>query len=194
MLEEADQATILTVWVLEVRATIDNGCLQVIPGSHRSDLIDHCPTDNGMRIPDKLLPLRPPRPLPMTAGGVIFMNQRTVHSSLENTTDDEVRMSFDLRYQPTGQPTGRPAFPGFVARSSVQPQSVATDPAQWAKLWLDARERLANASSHTGSAAGTPIRPFVLNQLCCSGTTPCSCGDIARMMRRWQTECFSERK
>jgi phytanoyl-CoA hydroxylase len=145
VLEEADQATILTVWVPLNRATIDNGCLQVIPGSHRSDLIDHCPTDNGMRIPDKLLPLRPPRPLPMSAGGVIFMNQRTVHSSLDNTTDDEVRMSFDLRYQPTGQPTGRPAFPGFVARSSVHPQSAFTDPAQWAKLWLDARARLANA-------------------------------------------------
>ena len=52
MLEEADEATILTVWIPLNEATIENGCLQVFPRSHRDDLIDHCPTDNGMRIPD----------------------------------------------------------------------------------------------------------------------------------------------
>lgn len=143
VLEEADEATILTVWIPLSEATIENGCLQVYPRSHREDLIDHCPTSNGMRIPDTLLPPQEPRPLPMPAGSVILMHQKTVHSSLDNVTEDQVRLSFDLRYQPIGQPTGRPAFPGFVARSAAHPETVLSDPAGWAKLWLDTRERLA---------------------------------------------------
>jgi hypothetical protein len=71
------------------------------------------------------------------------MNQQTIHSSLDNVTDDQVRISFDLRYQPVGQPTGRPKFPGFVARSTARPEKVLNDPEQWARLWLDTRETLA---------------------------------------------------
>ncbi len=48
-----------------------------------------------------------------------------------------------LRYSPVGQPTGRPWFPGFVARSRSDPVSVLNDPAAWAQSWIDARARLA---------------------------------------------------
>jgi phytanoyl-CoA hydroxylase len=143
ILPEADVATILTVWMPLNEATVDNGCLQVIPGSHRGDLFDHCPTDASLQIPEKLLPTERATPLPMRAGSVLLMTQRTVHSSLDNITDDEVRISLDLRYQPIGQPSGRPAFPGFVARSAARPESVLRDPAAWAQSWLEARERLA---------------------------------------------------
>jgi hypothetical protein len=73
------------------------------------------------------------------------MNQQTIHSSMDNVTEDQVRISFDLRYQPVGQPTGRPLFPGFVARSRTRPEQALDDPKVWAKLWLDTRERLARA-------------------------------------------------
>jgi ectoine hydroxylase-related dioxygenase (phytanoyl-CoA dioxygenase family) len=123
-------------------ATPENGCMQVIPGSHREGLKDHCPVDQ-LRIPDALLELDRAKPLPMTAGSALLMNQRTIHSSLDNVTDNQVRISFDLRYQPVGQPTGRPSFPGFVARSASRPEQVLNDPEKWARLWLDTRERLA---------------------------------------------------
>ena len=78
-------------------------------------------------------------------GSVLLMTQRTMHSSLDNVTDDQVRISMDLRYQPVGQPTGRPAFApaGFVARSRAHPEQVLADPAEWARRWLTLRDELA---------------------------------------------------
>jgi len=145
ILAEADESDILTVWLTLLDATVENGCMQVIPRSHVNGIEDHCPSDNGLRIPGKVLPLEQAVPLPMRAGSLLLMTQRTVHSSLENVTEDSVRISLDLRYQKTGVPTGRPTFPGFVARSGSRPESALNDPAVWRKLWLDTRESLARA-------------------------------------------------
>ena len=57
LMEEADAATILSCWIAVTDATVENGCLQVIPGSHRRDLIDHCPTGHDLGIPEQLLTL-----------------------------------------------------------------------------------------------------------------------------------------
>ena len=143
ILPEADEATILTVWLPLTDATVENGCLQVIPRSHRGDLVAHCPGPRGAEIPERLLDTELAVPLPMRAGSLLLMHQRTAHSSLDNLTAHQVRISFDLRYQPVGQPTGRPAFPGFVARSAAHPESVLHDAEAWAHLWLDARAKLA---------------------------------------------------
>ena len=43
ILPEADEATILTVWVPLTDATVENGCMQVIPRSHQAGIEDHCP-------------------------------------------------------------------------------------------------------------------------------------------------------
>ncbi len=149
ILPEADQARILTVWMPLTEATVENGCLQVIPRSHRSDLIVHCPTEKGVAIPEKLIPTAQALPLPMQPGSVLLMTSRTVHSSLDNVTEGEIRISFDLRYQPIGEPTGQPAFPGFVARSAAHPESVLRDPSAWARLWHDTRARLAAMENPT---------------------------------------------
>ncbi len=149
ILPEADESRIVTVWLPVTRSTIENGCLQVIPGSHRKGLAAHCPAEKGLTIPDSLLPEKAPVPLPMEPGSVLVMTSRTVHSSLDNGTENDVRISFDLRYQPSGQPTGRPAFPGFVARSSAHPESALRDPAAWELLWLNARTTLAQQNDVT---------------------------------------------
>jgi phytanoyl-CoA hydroxylase len=158
VLPEADEATILTVWLALTDATVQNGCMQVIPRSHREGLKDHCPVDQ-LRIPDALLPLDRAIPVPMKAGSALLMNQQTIHSSLDNVTEDQVRISFDLRYQPVGQPTGRPSFPGFVARSRARPETVLNDPSVWAKLWLDTRETLARRDDPTYNrwSADSPV-------------------------------------
>ncbi len=144
ILPEADDSQILTVWMPITRATVENGCLQVIPRSHRNDLLQHCPVpQKGVGIPDTLLPEGQAVPLEMKPGSALFMTSRTVHSSLDNLTDDQVRISLDLRYQPIGQPTGRPAFPGFVARSAAFPEAELHNPDEWARLWYETRAKLA---------------------------------------------------
>jgi phytanoyl-CoA hydroxylase len=140
---EQDEVPVLTVWLPITDATVENGCLAVVPGSHKRELAAHCPgtgPDGGLQIPAKLISGKRV-PVPVKRGGALFMYSRTMHASLANRSD-EIRWSFDLRYQPTGMPTGRPAFPGFVARSRREPQSELHDWRAWSQLWLDARARL----------------------------------------------------
>ncbi len=139
VLPVADQTQMLTVWFPLWDATIKNGCLVVFPGSHRNGLIEHCPVST-VHIPGRLVRGKAVS-LPMAAGDVLFLHRLTMHASHANKSD-AVRWSFDLRYNPIGQPTGREAFPGFVARSAQHPERELRDPAQWTQLWVDARARL----------------------------------------------------
>jgi phytanoyl-CoA hydroxylase len=146
--EEADDSDIVTVWFPLTDATIENGCLAVIPGSHKGGLMPHCPasatnrTGFGVHIKEKLIDGQVVKPLPMRRGSALFMAKRTIHSSLPNTAD-HVRFSFDLRYNPIGQPTGRSDFPGFVARSRSHPETELHDAEVWSGLWRETRQVLA---------------------------------------------------
>jgi phytanoyl-CoA hydroxylase len=144
LLEEADTSHVLTVWIPCTPATSQNGCLQVIARTPGLPLLAHCPKPEGYSIPESLIQeTGQPVTLEMQPGSVLLMDQRTVHSSRENLTREDFRISLDLRYQPTGEPTGRPLFPAFIARSRSAPQTELRDPAVWAALWANARHRLA---------------------------------------------------
>ena len=97
---------------------------------------------------DKLFRKEDALPVPLQRGGVLFLHRRTCHASLPNRSDD-IRWSFDLRYNPTGQPTGRGVFPGFVARSRSHPEMELRDPRAWAEIWYAARRALARQSDPT---------------------------------------------
>ena len=142
---DADSTKMLTVWIPVTDATRENGCLLVVPGSHKRGLSLHCVTPEKFQIPDRLV-APGARALPMKAGDVLFMHKLTMHSSLPNQSD-ELRCSFDLRYNPIGQSTGRPWFPGFVARSRSNPESELRDPEVWAESWRQARDHLAQVEN-----------------------------------------------
>jgi ectoine hydroxylase-related dioxygenase (phytanoyl-CoA dioxygenase family) len=143
VLPEADETEMLTVWFPLLDANIENGCLAVVPRSHREGLLTHCPTPViGLHIPDPLLRMNEMTPIPMERGDVLLMHRLTCHCSLSNISN-HIRWSFDLRYNPIGQPTGREAFPGFVARSRSKPASELRSPEAWAELWYETRYRLA---------------------------------------------------
>ena len=144
---DADESEILTVWIPVWDADEAAGCLHLVPRSHREGLNVHCPggtatSPSGLGIPDELFRVGDAVPMPMRRGSVLFMHRLTCHGSLPNNSD-RIRWSLDLRYNPIGQHSGRTAFPGFVARSRAKPESELDDPAVWASLWRQVRERLA---------------------------------------------------
>lgn len=147
--EDADETDIITVWFPLTDATEEMGCLAVQPRIQTEGLLPHCPADAkknaggfGLHIPDQFLDSDQMVPLPMRRGDALFMHRRTPHCSLSNVSNN-IRWSFDLRYNPIGQPTGRGSFPGFVARSHQHPETELRDPDQWTSLWTEARATLA---------------------------------------------------
>ena len=71
-LPEADETEFVTVWLAITDATVENGCLQVVPYSHRAGLADHCPDGLAVEIPVHRLDGEP-RPIELRAGSVLAM-------------------------------------------------------------------------------------------------------------------------
>ncbi len=144
---DADETNMISVWIAVFDATVENGCLQVVPGSHKGDLALHCNYGEGKKsffqvnIPDKLV-LPNQIPIPMKSGDALFFHKKLMHSSLPNKSSG-IRWSFDLRYNVIGQPTGRAWLPGFVARSKAYPETELKDPVLWAEMWRETRARIA---------------------------------------------------
>ncbi len=157
-----DKALVLTVWLPLVDATRDNGCLWVIPGSHRLPVLPHRGREDKpyLEIPEEHLPPDQPVCCPVPKGGVLLLTNRTVHVSFDNNSD-HVRYSMDLRYQSAALPTNAPitrldgeseprgqqwtdpdfvpiaCYPpeaDFLVRSKARPEQVLTDPADFARL------------------------------------------------------------
>ena len=129
---EADNSLLITVWIPLSEANEENGCLMVIPGSHKYGVRCHQPT-NTYKIPAEELPPGEPKMLPIKPGGLILFSNLVCHSSLPHASD-RVRWSIDLRYQDPSKPTGHPYFSGFIVRSCKEPESELRYP-EWVSLW-----------------------------------------------------------
>ena len=132
---DAADTFMVNFWLPLVDANKENGCLEVIPGSHR-EYIDHVgglgPAGNFKGIRDEDLPSDEVVCCPVPRGGVLLLQHRTIHRSVPNTSD-QVRWSLDLRYSDPSQPTGRDAA-GFIARSERDPDSVTRSLSDWLAL------------------------------------------------------------
>ena len=137
---EADSASMVTAWVAVTDANEENGCLRVLEDTQDSPLLTHCPQPQ-MGIPDALIDESKAKYLEVKSGDALFFHPMTIHGAGPNRSD-RLRWSFDLRYIKTGEPTGRPLFPDFVARSRKDPSSQLRDPKKWAQMWDDARTQL----------------------------------------------------
>ncbi len=144
LLPEADDTDQLTVWLAVTEATVENGCLVSVPASHREGPKVHCINPaiaSEPQVPGRMMDGRQAVPLPVKRGGVILFHKMNVHRALPNRSDS-LRWSMDLRYHPIGQASGRPAFPGFVARSRSNPERELRDAEAWSRSWRDARDRI----------------------------------------------------
>ncbi|MEM9061094.1 MAG: phytanoyl-CoA dioxygenase family protein [Pseudomonadota bacterium] len=142
-LEEADKTDFVTVWLAITDATIENGCLQVASGAF-DRMLPHC-ARKQVGIADAFIPKTQAAPAPVRAGGAVIFHPLTPHASLPNRSDG-FRWSFDLRYNVTGQPTGRSHFPEFIARSRKDPARELRDWRAWRDMWEAARHRLAHSA------------------------------------------------
>jgi len=163
---EVDNADMITVWFPLSDATVKNGCLAVLPRSHREGFAIHCPKGTKInpagldRIPEHIFDVESMVPMPMKRGGALVFHRRLIHGSLPNTSN-ALRWSLDLRYVPIGQPTGYPQLPGFVARSRTNPEAELHDAQKWHQMWVDCRERLADKNAvpplHARWSADNPV-------------------------------------
>ena len=144
ILPEADHTDQLTVWVAITDASVKNGCLVCVPKSHEMGPLVHCANDTMARephVPKVLTDGMEAVPLPVKRGGVVLFDKHNLHSGLPNLSDG-LRWSADIRYHPIGQASGRPAFPGFVARSKADPEQELRDAQEWKSRWEAARAQI----------------------------------------------------
>ncbi|MBI2502614.1 MAG: phytanoyl-CoA dioxygenase family protein [Candidatus Latescibacteria bacterium] len=99
----APHLQVLSVWIPLVEVDQGNGCLKLVPGSHRFGRIPARANQNNHQEP--VAPISTygtPVDEPMQVRDVLFFHNHTLHASGDNTTD-RVRWSIDLRYSPAGQ-------------------------------------------------------------------------------------------
>lgn len=91
-------------------ATVDNGCLHFLPGSHRGAVLDHRhiggdPAVHGLEVdPTVALDTAAEVAVPVPAGSATFHHCRTLHSSGPNRTDG-VRRAYAIEFQDPPRPT-----------------------------------------------------------------------------------------
>ena len=132
----SERSQILTVWIPMVDVDEKNGCLQIIPGSHKRGLRPAQRDENGRQVPiEDVETWADIKNIKMKVGDVCIFGNLTFHRSLANISD-EIRWSIDLRYSPTGSPLEwlHRKWPGFIARSQRRPESVEN----W-KMWQEKR-------------------------------------------------------
>ena len=130
-------------WLPLVDVGPQNGCLQVLPGSHR-----HAPPweeeARDGRSAAQLEGLRP-LPVPLSVGGAILIHQHCTHVSPPNRSD-HVRWSVDIRFQDGRRPVKSAREPGFLARSRQRPAEVVTT--------LEGFQRIRDAAAAYGRTPG----------------------------------------
>lgn len=135
---DASETFMVNFWIPLVDATVENGCMEVIAGSHKAPLINHViglgPGRNFKGIVDDALPDGEQVQCPVPLGGVLLIQHKTIHRSVPNHSD-HIRWSMDIRYSDPRMPTGRDGVPGFIARSKTQPASVANNLGDWLRLF-----------------------------------------------------------
>ncbi len=122
MTPQCDRQLIITCWIPLVDATVENGCMQILPRVHERELALHHTGGNAgfLVIKDQDLPDDPRKAITALCprGGVVFMTNRTPHCSTPNYSD-HIRWSIDLRYQSAAVPNNVGLWPESVDAEGV---------------------------------------------------------------------------
>lgn len=100
----AKPATCIAAWTAIDNADLDNGCLWVVPGSHRGDILcpDKSSAERWMNYGDSHISHFPreqkPVPVPVKRGETLFFGGNLIHGSGPNRTKDRSRRVFIGHY------------------------------------------------------------------------------------------------
>lgn len=123
------------VWAPLVPATVENGCMQFIPGTHKLGVVPHEKGDHydGEIVASHLDPhLKDAIPIELGVGDAVVFHNLLFHQGLPNKSKG-VRWSMDWRYLNAAQDTLRKEK-GHIARSRKEPESAVQNPQEWAAL------------------------------------------------------------
>ena len=108
---------VISVWIPLVDVDERNGCLHLVPGSHRWGLLGGArDSERVVRMFEDVEQRGTPAVLPMRRGDVLAFSNLTCHASTVNTTN-QMRWSIDLRYM---------VPEGAAARSDDEREGYAT--------------------------------------------------------------------
>ena len=93
--------TCIAAWMALDDCDEENGCLQVVPGSHSLPLLCPVEADTSQSFTDVEVPLSAdmqPEPVIMKAGDVFFFNGQLIHGSFPNTSGSRFRRALIGHY------------------------------------------------------------------------------------------------
>lgn len=110
--QKLDELFQLTVWIAVTDSTLENGCLRMVPGTHRElqpmavedyDPVKHAENKSdrfGTKIlqPCEAIPDDKAENIVMKAGEFIIFSERIMHGALPNVTTDDARLGMSGRY------------------------------------------------------------------------------------------------
>ena len=93
--------TCMAAWLALDDCDQENGCMQVVPGTHELPVLCTQKADTATSFTDVTVPLPEgvaPVPVTMTAGDVLFFNGSLIHGSFPNTSENRFRRALIGHY------------------------------------------------------------------------------------------------
>jgi phytanoyl-CoA hydroxylase len=104
-----DPPNLASVWMALDDATLENGCMRIIPGSHTAGTMEHRQIDD-FQVDESQLDLSNEISVPLEAGGCLVFHSLLLHATSPNHSDSPRRamitsyMSATSRFTGSGQP------------------------------------------------------------------------------------------
>ena len=133
---------LVTCWIPFTKTRIENGCMMAVKESHKFGLVNHDTGSKGqveIKGKEKIDDLKTIA-LEANVGDIILLSRYLIHCSLPNKSKN-FRISMDLRFNKTGQHSGRDPLPSFVVKSKDRKNIKVNNYKQWIAMWEEAKNK-----------------------------------------------------
>lgn len=117
----------MSIWIPLQDVTVENGCMQFIPGSHRLDIVEHQSIGgdvrvHGLEVCDPKVDVSAAVACPLTAGGATIHSNRTLHYAGPNHTAQPRRALILMGSLPSKPYPAPRRFPWNEAKQTARQQ------------------------------------------------------------------------